>query len=66
MKRVIYNDDYHRIARLKQKLYQDELRKIMLKTGVTWKKAQQIRLQNKRKTAIMNLENELKNAEKLG
>ena len=66
MKKPIYKDEYHKIARMKQKFYQDELRKIMLETGASWQKAREVRLQRKRKKAIENFERELKAAEKLG
>ena len=65
VKKKIFEDEYHEIARLRQKLYQDELRQIMLKTGATWEKARLIRLQRKRKKAIEMFERELKQAEKL-
>ena len=66
MKKPIYKDDYHKIARLCQKLYQDELREIMLETGATWQKAREIRLKHKRKKAIEMFEREIAQAEKIG
>ena len=65
MKKKIFEDDYHKIARMRQKLYQDELRQIMLETGATWEKARLIRLQRKRKKAIEMFEREIAQAEKL-
>ena len=66
MKKKIFEDKYHGIARLRQKLYIDEIAKIMSESSASMKQARVIRLQRKRKKAIEMFEREIAQAEKIG
>ena len=65
MKKPIYDDHFHKIARLRQRKYETEIRKIMNELGVPYTKAREIRLRCKRKEAKKAFKRELKEAEKL-
>ena len=65
MKKKIFEDKYHEIARLRQKLYIDEIAKIMSESSASMKQARVIRLQRKRKKAIEMFEREIAQAEKI-
>ena len=65
MKKPIYDDPFHKIARLRQRKYESQIKAIMEELSVSYTRARHVRRERRKKAAQEAYKRELEQAEEL-